>query len=88
MEPTVAVTKVYTFNNPQAAIFCLSRAADYSENVMPRSAMRTLAHLTTMAHPMGAEGDIGGAVFLAADLERLERLGFIRLSENGTIHLA
>jgi hypothetical protein len=87
MQPTVAVVKVFTFNNPQAAIRNLVSAAEYGESMLSRSALNTLMQLTAMAHPAGTEGDIVSASFPTADLDRLETLGRIRLDKNGAIHL-
>ncbi|MFE0472417.1 hypothetical protein ACFW2V_12455 [Streptomyces sp. NPDC058947] len=87
MEPTVTVVKVFSFNNPLAAIRRLVVATGHSEGMLSHSALRTLVQLTAMAHPMGGEGDIVSATFPTADLERLELYGFIQLADNGAIHL-
>lgn len=87
MEPTVEVSKVITFNNPQAAIKRLAWVATHDKNVVSRSALDTLITLTSMAHPMGADGDIVSATFPKVDLNCLEGRGYIQLTDNGAIHL-
>lgn len=87
MEPTVAVMFVRASTSTEASIRRLVWATAHAEGVLSRSALHTLIQLTAMAHPAGAEGDITSATFPAADLDRLEFLGFIKSADDGAIEL-
>ncbi|MCP9209650.1 hypothetical protein [Streptomyces cucumeris] len=87
MNRVVAVQVVKDRTSPEASIRRLVWATHHGDPGLSRSALQTLIQLTAMAHPVGAEGDTVAATFPAADLDRLEVLGHIKLAPSGVVEL-
>lgn len=87
MTTTRAVTRVATHNTPEESLRRLVLASASTTALLPGTTLGTLIQFAALAHPTGGEGDIVSASLPAADLDRLEFVGYPRLADDGAIEL-
>lgn len=81
----VSKVKVSPLRTTEKSLRVLAEATE--DRLLSGRALASLITLTSMAHPAEGEGDILSSSIPRADLEELNRLGYLKRSDDGTIEL-
>lgn len=84
------VTPISTVTAEQSAHWALRRlaqASEHPEGTLSGGALQALIRLAAMAYPTGTVGDLVGGSFFTAELDQLEKLGYLKRLGGGRIEL-
>lgn len=87
MSLTTPICTVTADNSAQWALKRLAQASECPSHALSGGALQALIQLAAMAYPTFGEGDIVSASFFTAELDQLEKLGYLRRVGDDEIEL-